>query len=244
MPAAAIPGIIMAASAAATAAGSIYSATQQGGSSAGTFSTEAVWPGVSQNYIETIAGGAGKWGARGLQEMAQTGMPTDVGEMFESLVASQRRFAEQGRGDILEQFGASGLRYSEPLMQSLVDYESQLSANYGNILANYVFQAQEAARNRQLQASQFGVQAWSQPALTIRGQASAPGYNWGDYLAMGGQAAGSIAPYISNISSSAAAAPTVTGSGSANVPSAAGGVVLSPGTRSKLAQSGLPQIAG
>jgi hypothetical protein len=162
--AAAIPGIIGAVGAGATAAGSIYGAVK------GQASPEAVFPQMQGQYLSSIGQGLGPESASTLNQFARTGMPSNVGPMFEALVNSQQRFAEQGRGNILEQFGGMGMRYSKPALDAVVDYESQLSSSYGNILAQYTFQALEAAKQRQMQASGLGLQAWSQPALTLQGQ--------------------------------------------------------------------------
>lgn len=124
---------------------------------------------VNQQYLNLVGGpgGMGATSAGTLQDMIKTGMPTDVGPAFEALVNAKQRFVGQGRENIAEMFGASGLRYSTPLMSSLVDYESQVSADFMSILAEYTRQAQEAARQRQLMASQFGWEAFSAPALAL-----------------------------------------------------------------------------
>jgi hypothetical protein len=170
-PLAALPAIIGTIGAGASAAGSIYNAAK-GGNKA---TTSAVFPQMQGQYLQQLGGGLGPTSMNTMQQMAQTGMPTDVGPMFESLLKSRQRFDEQGRSNILEQFGASGLRYSTPLMNSLVDYESQLNANYGNILANYIFNAQESARGRQMAAANTGLQAYAAPSMTLQGQYSTPG---------------------------------------------------------------------
>lgn len=166
--AAAIGGI---AAAGAGTAGSIVGAVR--GSSN---EVSPVFPGMNQDYLKGLkSSGIGPTSMGTMTEMAKTGMPTDVGPMFEALKASQSKAVATGRANILEQFGSSGLRYSTPMLNALSDYESQIQSNYGSILSNYVFQAMEAARGRQMGASQVGLQAWGTPALALKGNVSNPG---------------------------------------------------------------------
>jgi hypothetical protein len=164
--AAAAPAIIGAIGAGASAAGSVYGAVKGQGT------PNAVFPQANQEFMTALNGpnGLGRTSMYSMKEMARTGMPTNVGPMFEALVNSQQRFNEQGRGNILEKFGSMGLRYSKPALDAMVDYESQLNSNYGSILANYVFQAMESARGRQLAAGQTGVQAFGNAGMTVQGQ--------------------------------------------------------------------------
>lgn len=174
---AAIPGILGAAGAGASAIGGMKSAF--GGGGAGGAGIQAVFPGLQKEYLQALPQ-LGKTAMGTMGEMARTGMPTDVGPMFESILKQRERGVEQGRGNILSQFGQMGLRYSTPMANALVDYESQVQSEYGNILANYVFQAMEAARTRQMQASTMGVQAYGQPALAMTGQQPS-GSGWSSF---------------------------------------------------------------
>lgn len=127
----------------------------------------ALFPQLQALYT-SLVGGSGGLGATSmgtLREMSATGMPVDVGPAFEALVASKKRFTDEGRENIAEMFGASGLRHSSPLATGLVDYESQVSADFMQILSEYTRQSQEAARQRQLAASGMGMEALSAPAL-------------------------------------------------------------------------------
>jgi hypothetical protein len=189
MPAAvAVPAIMGAVGATSSAIGAAKGSSQP--------MPQAVFPQMQQQYLQNIGGstGLGQVSANTMKEMARTGMPTDVGPMFDALVASQKRQTDQGRSNILEQFGASGMRYSTPVMNSLVDYESQVNANYGSILSSYVFQAMEAARGRQMQASSAGLDAMATPALTLQGQPAkaSPWSAFGTAVSGGAQMVGSL----------------------------------------------------
>lgn len=127
---------------------------------------QALFPWLQSEYTGLV-GGLGAESAGTMSEMIKTGMPTDVGPAFEALVASKKRFQDEGRENIAEMFGASGQRYGTPLMHQLGNYESQVSADFMSILAQYTQQAQEAARSRQLMASQFGLESLGSPALAF-----------------------------------------------------------------------------
>lgn len=114
--------------------------------------------------FKQYAGGLAKPSFGTMTEMAKTGMPTDVGPAWEALMSAGERMRGEGRGNILEQFGSTGMRYSQPLMNSLVDYESQQSKDLLSILANWSMQASESARGRQLTAAGMGTQMFSESA--------------------------------------------------------------------------------
>lgn len=129
----------------------------------------AVFPDMQRDFKSGMKG-VGKQSMSTMEEMARTGMPTDVGPMFQALLQQREKSSQQGRASIAEKFGSMGLRYSTPLMDSLVDYENQLQADYGSILSNYVFQAMEAARGRQMQASGMGMEALGTGGMAMMGQ--------------------------------------------------------------------------
>ncbi len=128
------------------------------------------YPGLNtafQQFVGPQQGGLTETSFGSLQQFADTGLPTDVGPAFEALVASRQRFEQQGRSDIAEMFGASGARYGSDLMRNLVDFQSQVAADYGRILSDYTFRAQESARGRQMGASLFGADLFSTAAQTL-----------------------------------------------------------------------------
>lgn len=132
----------------------------------GRFQPRALFPGLTQQYTDIISE-LGPQAFDILGEFAKTGMPTDFGPAFEAIVGARDRFTRQGRENIAEMFGASGLRFSSPLMNALVDFESQTAADYGSILAQMSFGAQESARQRQLQSA-FGLfEGFAAPALSF-----------------------------------------------------------------------------
>lgn len=158
---------------AAGAAGSALSAGGQRGSQARLMDIPPPapqYPGLNQFFQQLVGrqeGGLTETSFGSLQQFAETGLPTDVGPAFEALVASRQRFEKQGRADISEMFGASGARYGSDLMRNLVDFQSQVAADYGRILSDYTFRAQESARGRQMGASIFGADLFSTAAQTL-----------------------------------------------------------------------------
>jgi hypothetical protein len=102
-----------------------------------------------------------------LGQMIATGMPTDVGPAWQAMVGAQQQQVQQGRADISAQFARSGLRYGTPMTSALSTFESQTNKDFMSILANYTFQAQEAARQRQLAASTGALSAFGDIATTL-----------------------------------------------------------------------------
>lgn len=131
-----------------------------------------LYPGLQGSYLSLLSGlMSGKGGPAGtpggtLSSMIATGNPTDVGPAFQALVKAQQPIVAQGQQSIVNQFAGSGLAYSTPLMGALGNYQSQVGNDFLSTLAEYTRQAQEAAANRQLSATEFGMGAISGPALT------------------------------------------------------------------------------
>lgn len=119
-------------------------------------------PEIASLY-NTLATGVGKDAFAGLSSMMKDGMPTDVGPAFEAMLAAKERFVGQGRENIAEMFGNSGLRYSSSLMNGLQDFETQTNKDSMQILADYTFRAQESARARQMGAIGLGADIFSGP---------------------------------------------------------------------------------
>jgi hypothetical protein len=184
-------------------AGSIYNAASGGNS----YNTNAAFPQVQQQYLQALtgAGGLGKYSMQAMADLTKTGgTNTSIGALMEALTAKQEQDRSKGTANILEQMGASGNRYGTAAVTGLGDFEAQLGENYGNILAQYVFNATESGLNRQLQASQIGVNAFSAPALTLEGSYSTPGAA----VANAGANIGSIGTYLGSLGKSVSAAPS------------------------------------
>jgi hypothetical protein len=107
-----------------------------------------------QSLINTATGTPSGVGGATLTSMATTGEPTNVGPAWQALVNAGAQTRQQGRENILEQFGAQGLNAaSGPTGQALSNYESQSNTSLLNILADYTMKASEAAAGRKLTAA-------------------------------------------------------------------------------------------
>jgi hypothetical protein len=182
-------------------AGSLYNAAS-GGNSSG---VKASFPQAQQAYLNSLAGGGGlgETSMTSLTNLASTGGSNNTIEaLTKALSAKQDTDRAKGTANILEQMGANGARFSTPTMTALGDFESQLGENYGNVLAQYVYNATESGLNRQLSAAQTGAQLFSQPALAQQGTISTPGAS----IASLGTNLGSIGTYLGSLTSSKTAA--------------------------------------
>lgn len=124
-----------------------------------------LFPGLQQQFLQQLSG-TGASSGKQLNNLIQTGNPTNVGPAWNALVAAQQPLVQQGQANLTEEFGNTGLRYSTPLMQATGQYQNQTQANFLQILSQYTMQAQEAAANRQLNATEFGQTEFAAPALT------------------------------------------------------------------------------
>lgn len=129
---------------------------------------QPLFPEATSQYLQLLSPLASS-GAGTLSSMISTGNPTDVGPAWDAMVSANQRQTKQGYDQLLGSFGASGLRYSSPAMNSASDYLSQSNKNFLQILSQYTMQAQEAAQQRRLQASQFATSSFAQPALAMQG---------------------------------------------------------------------------
>jgi hypothetical protein len=92
-----------------------------------------------------------------------------VNPAFQALYNANKQFVQQGRANLAEKFGSTGLSVSSPYAVASSNYETQSNADFMNILANYTLQAQEYAANRQLTAATTAFQDFLSPALTLQG---------------------------------------------------------------------------
>lgn len=148
-----------------TGAGIAGSALSTSAANAG---ARPVFPQATGQYLQMLSPLASS-GAGTLSSMISTGNPTDVGPAWDAMVSANQRQTKQGYDQLLGSFGASGLRYSSPALNSASDYLSQSNKNFLQILSQYTMQAQEAAQARRLQASQFATQSFGAPALALQG---------------------------------------------------------------------------
>jgi len=111
-----------------------------------------LFPWLNKSFA-TELGSAGPAGIKGLKSMAETGEPVSVGDTFSTMLAAQQRLLSQGRAGLREQFGSQGLSGSSDFRNAAVDFESQSSKDFANILAQLVMTSGENAANRKLSAS-------------------------------------------------------------------------------------------
>jgi hypothetical protein len=108
-------------------------------------------PGVSQQFQGMLQTQGPQYGQT-LGEAMKTGMPTDVAPAFQAMLAARQKGMQQGAGNIVEAYGASGNRYGSSLPNALVDYQLQSDKDFNSTLANYSMQASENAAMRMMQA--------------------------------------------------------------------------------------------
>jgi hypothetical protein len=121
-----------------------------------------LYPGLNSSFISMLSqfgGGA----LAGLGNAASGGNNSQFTEAFQTLVKAQQPMIAQGRSNILEQFGSSGLRYSSPLMNTLSTYETNTQNSFLNTLANYQLQSTQ----QQTQAQEFLASMFGQTASTL-----------------------------------------------------------------------------
>lgn len=164
---AALPAIFAGLGAGASAVGAGLNAASAGSTKLVQLPPPAsLFPGIQGAFLNQLAGsgGAGPTAMNTMQNMAATGMPTDVGPAWNAMVAAQQPMLAQQNANILTQFGQEGLRYSTPAINAEGNFQSQTMAQNFAMLAQMQQAAQEAARQRQLSASSFLTNMYSQPA--------------------------------------------------------------------------------
>lgn len=89
-----------------------------------------------------------------LRGIAQNGgYPTDAGPAWQAMVDAQQRQLQRNFADLQESFNVSGGRFSSDFGTAATDYWNQANLQQNALLAQMTFQAQEAARQRELSAS-------------------------------------------------------------------------------------------
>lgn len=129
-----------------------------------------LFPGLQQQGVQAV-GELGKSSTSALGGMitnpgALPDVNASVDPAFQALVAANKQMTQEGAANIRESFGSKGMSNSSGAGIGLADYYSQSNAQFMNVLAQYTLQAQEAAANRQLSASEFGLQSFLGPAFT------------------------------------------------------------------------------
>ena len=105
-----------------------------------------------------MGGGVGAspyWGTAGnvLTGMAQTGRPVDVSGLYGAMEPIAARQLEDYTKQAAEQAGLTGTRWSSPLMHNIADFSGRLSENMALAQTRAGITAEEAARQRMLQAT-------------------------------------------------------------------------------------------
>lgn len=171
MPAGAATLGIMAAGTAASGIGSILGAKSANPKTTPVPPPTPVFPWLNQQYTGQI-GTAGTQGIQSLQQTSKTGNPVDVSGAFESLVNANTRMKDQGRANILESLGSSGLRYGTTARDAITDYESQTTKDYTATLSDMIRQMTESAASRSTNASTILASMFGTSAMTLTPQAT------------------------------------------------------------------------
>jgi len=90
-----------------------------------------------------------------LSEMSKTGMPVDQTPAWKAMVEAMQRQIGQGAEGMREQFAFTGNLASSPFGQAMGDYYGQTEKDINAQLMQAQTQALEAARARQMGASEF-----------------------------------------------------------------------------------------
>ena len=119
------------------------------------------YPGLSQSYINALTqSGLAGTAAGTLQSAAAGTLPFQTTPQVQAIEQALKTFQQQGAANLKEQFGAGGLRSSSDIDKASALYETQSSAQMGDILAQY----QEAQQAQQIGAAQASLGALQGPA--------------------------------------------------------------------------------
>jgi len=100
-------------------------------------------------------GKGGPTGTDTLAQMSATGMPINVTPEWQAMLDAQKRNIGQNEANLREQFAFGGDLKSSPFGQSMTDYMTQTTKDQNALLGQLTAQAGEAAKGRQLGASEF-----------------------------------------------------------------------------------------
>jgi hypothetical protein len=104
-------------------------------------------------FLQTGQGGGA--GSQTLEQMATTGMPTDVGPAWEAMLKSEQHNIGENANALREQFAGMGDLKSSPFGTAMSDFYTQTALGQNAQLTQAEQQAQEAAAGRMSSASQF-----------------------------------------------------------------------------------------
>lgn len=107
------------------------------------------------DYYSGKPGATGGPGISTLSQMSQTGMPIDQTPAWQAMVDAMQRQIKQGAAGLREQFAFRGNLASSPFATAETDYYSQASKDLNAQLLQAQTGSMEAARGRQMGASQF-----------------------------------------------------------------------------------------
>jgi hypothetical protein len=92
-------------------------------------------------------------GLNNLQQMSNTGDPTDVGPAWQAMLKAQQQNISKNAAGIKEQFAFDGSLGGTSFGQSMGDFYSQTAADQNSLLAQMQMQSSEAAAGRKLSAT-------------------------------------------------------------------------------------------
>jgi hypothetical protein len=104
-------------------------------------------------FFQTGQGGSP--GMQSIEQMAQTGDPTDMTPAWQAMVKSETQNTNEQLNNLKEQFGGMGLSDSTTLGTAAGDFATQTALGQNAQLTAAEAQAQEAAAGRQMGASEF-----------------------------------------------------------------------------------------
>ena len=126
----------------------------------GAFQFPGLWNQANDFYANMMGGGGNvsspwQWGVGSnvLSGMAQTGNPVDMEAWAAANAPVMQRNYEQQAAQALETAGYGGKRWASPTAASIADIGGRINENFMLDMANKQMMTQEAARQRQLQAT-------------------------------------------------------------------------------------------
>jgi hypothetical protein len=87
-----------------------------------------------------------------LADLIQTGVPSDVGPLFEAAKSATGEFIDENVAALGESFGPEGLRFGTDRLNAEARLREEATEGFGRTVADIGFQADEAAQARRLQA--------------------------------------------------------------------------------------------
>lgn len=131
---------------------------------------KALFPEQQGQYLNQMfqAGGAGPQSLNVLNWFLnnQGGM-TDYSNLFNTTVASGQRLQDIGRANLMEKYGVRGMRFSKPMADAAMQYETESTTQLANILAQLAFQTNESAANRSINVAQSILPFMREPAMAF-----------------------------------------------------------------------------